>query len=94
VYTRLFYATVQPSRGDEAWAVINDILPRIKASPGCLHVQVLQGGDDIVGITDWASTDALAGYADGDVAKDLFTRLTPLLMGMPTTRSYNMIVDL
>ena len=36
-------------RGVEAWQVIDDLVPRIKASPGCLHVQVLTGGDDVVG---------------------------------------------
>lgn len=94
MYTRLFYATIQPDQGVEAWDVINDILPRIKGSEGCLHVQILQGGDDLVGITDWATTEALSAYSDGAVAQELFARLTPLLMGLPTTRSYEMKVNL
>jgi quinol monooxygenase YgiN len=88
VYTRLFYATVQPAKNAEAWTVLDELLPRIRAHEGCLQVQVLQGGDDLVGITDWTSKEALAAYADGDVARELFSRLTPLLMGAPTTRSY------
>ena len=94
MYTRLFYATVQPGQGDEAWNVINDVLPKIRSSKGCLHVQVLQGGDDLVGITDWESTEVLSSYADGAVAQELFARLTPLLMGLPTTRSYEMKVNI
>jgi quinol monooxygenase YgiN len=94
VYTRLFYATVQPGKGAEAWDVLNDIVPKVKGSKGCLHVQILQGGDDVVGITDWESTEALSAYADGEVAQDLFSRLTPLLMGLPTTHSYEMKVNL
>jgi quinol monooxygenase YgiN len=94
VYTRLFYATIQPGQDDEAMTVVNSILPKIRESEGCLHVQILKGGEDLVGITDWASTQALSAYADGEVAKELFTRLTPLLMGVPTTRSYDMIVNI
>ena len=94
MYTRLFYATIQPGQDDEAMSVVNSLLPRIRGSEGCLHVQILKGGEDLVGITDWASTAALSAYADGEVAKELFTRLTPLLMGVPTTRSYDMIVNI
>ena len=53
-----------------------------------MQVQVLEGRDDLVGITGWESQETLAAYADGEVARELFTRLTPLLMGAPTTRSY------
>jgi quinol monooxygenase YgiN len=94
VHTRLFYATIQPDKGEVAWGVINDMLPKITASKGCLHVQILQGGDDLVGITDWESTEALSAYADGEVAQELYARLTPLLMGLPTTRSYEIKVNL
>ena len=88
MYTRLFYATVQPEKNAEAWKVLDDLLPRVRAHEGCLQVQVLEGGDDLVGITGWESKETLAAYADGEVARQLFTRLTPLLMGAPTTRSY------
>jgi quinol monooxygenase YgiN len=84
----LFYATVQPGKNAEAWQVLDELLPRIRGHEGCLKVQVLEGGDDLVGITDWESTEALAAYADGEVARELFSRLTPLLMGAPITRSY------
>ena len=53
-----------------------------------LPLQVLQSGDEIVGISNWETQEALVSYVDGDLARDLFTRLTPLLMGKPTTRSY------
>jgi quinol monooxygenase YgiN len=94
MYTRLFYATVQPGHADEAQTVIDDLVPKIKGSRGCLHIQVLRGGDDIVGITDWESQDALAGYADGEIARELFSRLAPHLMGVPSTRSYEMVINL
>ena len=88
MYTRLFYGTIQPGRADEVLAVLHDIIPKVKAQPGCGLLQVLQSGDEIVGISNWESQDALVSYVDGDLARELFTRLTPLLMGKPTSRSY------
>ncbi|HKN40017.1 MAG TPA: antibiotic biosynthesis monooxygenase [Acidimicrobiia bacterium] len=93
MYTRLFYGTIQPGRGEEAWTVLHDLIPKVKGQQGCGHLQVLQSGDEIVGITGWETREALAAYVDGDVARELFTRLTPLLMGKPTTRSYEVRVD-
>ena len=94
MYTRLFYGTIQPGKGDETWRVLDDVLPKVKAQSGCVLLQVLQGGDEIVGITSWATREDLAAYADGDVARELFSRLTPLLMGKPTTRSYDVKLNL
>ncbi len=93
MHTRLFYATIQPGRVDDALAVINDVVEKVRKCQGCMAIQVLQGGDDVVGITTWETEEDLAGYTDGDVARELFTRLTPLLMGMPQTKSYEVKVN-
>jgi quinol monooxygenase YgiN len=92
MYTRLFYGTIQPGKGEQAWGVLDDLIPKIKGQQGCGPLQVLQSGDEIVGITSWESREALASYVDGDVARELFARLTPLLMGKPTTRTYDVRV--
>ena len=88
MYTRLFFGTIQPGRADDVWAVFDDVIPRVKAQPGCGPLQVLVCGDEIVGISNWETQDALVDYVDGELAQELFTRLTPLLMGKPTSRSY------
>lgn len=88
MFTRLFYGTVQPGRTEEVWAVFDDIIPKVKAQPGSGPLQVLVSGDEIVGISSWETQEALASYVDGDLARELFARLTPLLMGKPTSRSY------
>lgn len=93
MFTRLFYGTIQPGRGDEAWGVLHDLVPKVKAEQGCGHLQLLQSGDEIVGITSWETREALAAYVDGDVARELMSRLTPLLMGKPTIRSYEVRVE-
>jgi quinol monooxygenase YgiN len=92
MYTRLFFGTIQSGRGEDAWAVLHDLIPKVKGQQGCGYLQVLQSGDEIVGITSWETQEALAAYVDGDVARELIGRLTPLLMGKPTIRSYEVKV--
>jgi quinol monooxygenase YgiN len=94
MYTRLFYGTIQPGKANEAWQVLNDFAQRVKQQRGCVLNQVLQNGDEIVGITNWATKEDLAAYADSELARELFSRITPLFMGRPTARSYEVKLNL
>ena len=94
MYTRLFYGTIQPGKADEALQILRDFAQRIKQEYGCVLNQVLQNGDEVVGISSWATKEDLAAYADSALAKELFTRITPLFMGRPTARSYEVKVNL
>ena len=88
MHTRLFYGTIQTGKEQEALALLNDFIDHIKQLRGCLLAQLLQNANEIVGISTWTTREDLAAYADGELARDLFTRITPLLMGRPTVRSY------
>jgi quinol monooxygenase YgiN len=88
MYTRLFYGSLQPGKEAEALAVLSEFVDRAKALPGCLLGQLLQTGNDIVGISTWETKEDLAAYADGEVARELFTKITPLFMGRPTVQTY------
>ena len=88
MYTRLFYGTIQTGKESEALAVLTEFVDRVKQQRGCLLGQLLQNGNEIVGISTWATKEDLAAYADGAVARELFTRITPLFLGRPTVRSY------
>jgi quinol monooxygenase YgiN len=94
MYTRLFYGTIQQGKSEEAWQVLNDFAERVKQRKGCVLNQVLQNGNEIVGITTWETKEDLAAYADSDLARELFTRITPLFMGRPTARSYDVKLNL
>jgi quinol monooxygenase YgiN len=94
MHTRLFYGEVQPGKAEQAWQVLNDLCPRIKQQRGCILMQVLQSGNEIVGITSWTTREELAAYADGEVARELFRRITPLFLGMPTVRTYEVRLNL
>ena len=94
MFTRLFYGTVQPGKADEAWQVLNEFAQRVKQQKGCVLNQVLQNGNEIVGITSWETQGDLVAYADSELARELFTRITPLFMGRPTARSYEVRLNL
>lgn len=94
MHTRLFYGTIQPGKADEAWQVLNGFAQRVKQQRGCVLNQVLQNGNEIVGITSWETPQDLAAYADSELARELFTRITPLFMGRPTARSYEVRLNL
>ena len=94
MYTRLFYGTIQPGKADEAWRVLNEFVPRVRQQKGCVFNQVLQSGNEIVGITNWETQADLAAYADSELSRELFRRITPLLMGVPTARSYEVKLNL
>ena len=88
MHTRLFYGTIQSGKEEEALKLLNDFVDRVKELSGCLLAQLLQNGNEIVGISMWETKEDLAVYADGEVARELFTRIAPLFMGRPTVRSY------
>lgn len=94
MFTRLFYGTIQEGKAEEAWQVLNEFAQRVKQQKGCILNQVLQNGNEIVGITTWETKEDLAAYADGALARELFTRITPLFMGRPTARSYDVRLNL
>ena len=88
MHTRLFYGTIQSGKEEEALTLLNEFVDRAKQLPGCLLAQLMQSGNEIVGISTWETKGDLAAYADGEVARELFSRITPLFMGRPTVRSY------
>jgi quinol monooxygenase YgiN len=94
MYTRLFYGTIQQGKAEEAWQVLHEFAQRVKQQRGCVLNQVLQNGNEIVGITTWETKEDLAAYADGELARELFARITPLFMGRPTARSYEVKLNL
>ena len=94
MYTRLFRGEVQPGREAEAWREVSEFARRVKMQKGCLLNQVLRSGREIIGISTWETPAELAAYADGEMAREFFRRITPLFMGMPTVRSYEVGLNL
>jgi quinol monooxygenase YgiN len=93
MHTRLFFGEIQQGKFDEAWAILSDFAQRVKQQKGCILQQVLRHGNEIVGITTWENQEELAAYANGEIARELFTRITPLLMGVPKVQTYEVKIN-
>jgi heme-degrading monooxygenase HmoA len=94
MYTRLFYAEIQQGKEEQAWKVLDEFVPRVKRRPGCIFNQTLRSGTQVVGITTWKTNEQLAQYADSDLARELWGRITPFLLGAPVARTYEVKMNM
>lgn len=94
MYTRLLFGEIQPGKTTDAWQVLEEFAHRVKQQKGCLLNQVLQNGNEIVGITTWETKEDVGAYADGEVARELFRRIIPLFMGAPTVKTFEVRLNL
>ena len=60
MHTRLFSGHIQQGKADEAWQVLNEFARRVKEQKGCILNQVLQAGNEVVGISTWETQQDLA----------------------------------
>jgi quinol monooxygenase YgiN len=94
MHTRLFFAEIQADKEAQAWKVLDEFVPRVKQRRGCIFNQTLRSGTHMVGITSWKTQEDLAQYADSDLAREIWTRLMPFLMGTPTARTYEVKMNM
>jgi quinol monooxygenase YgiN len=94
MHTRLFHAEIQPGKEEAAWKILDELVPRVKQQRGCIFNQTLRSGTHVVGITSWKTSEDLARYADGELARELWSRISPLLMGAPVARTYEVRMNL
>jgi heme-degrading monooxygenase HmoA len=94
MYTRLFFGEIQQGKTTEAWQVLDEFAHRVKQQKGCVLNQVLRNGNEVVGVTSWETKEDLGAYADSQIARELFTRITPLFLGMPTVKTFEVKLNL
>lgn len=94
MYTRLFYAEIQPDKIEQAWKVLDEYVPQVKHRPGCILNQTLRSGAHVVGITSWKTNEDLANYAESDLAREMWSALAPFLMGTPVARTYEVKLNM
>ena len=75
MYTRLFFGEIQQGKAEEAWQILSEFAQRVKQQKGCVLNQVLQSGNEIVGISSWETQQDLASYAEGELARELKAEL-------------------
>src|SRR5215813_7467610 len=94
MHTRLFFGEIQQGKYDEAWQILSEFAQRVKQQKGCILNQVLRHGNEVIGITSWENQDDLAAYANGEIARELFRRISPLLMGVPKVQTFEVKMNL
>ena len=90
MFCRVLEATVQPGKMEQALAIISQQVEKVKSTGGFLFAQAMQSDDDILVVSSWRTEKDIRGYAASDLARDMFVRLSPLLVESPTIKNFAM----
>jgi heme-degrading monooxygenase HmoA len=88
MFTRIFRAKVNPAMKLEVQEVIDNAIIRVKELDGFLFLQYLEGKDDFIAITTWASEQDMEAYGNSDLAKEIHESLKPYLTDDPMVTAY------
>jgi heme-degrading monooxygenase HmoA len=88
MFTRIFRGKLNPTTKMEAQEVIDNAIIRVKELDGFLFLQYLEGKDDVIVITTWASQQDLEAFAGSGLAEEIHESLKPYLTEEPLIRSY------
>jgi quinol monooxygenase YgiN len=88
MFTRLVRGKLNPATKMEAQEVIDSAIFRIKEQDGFLLLQYLEGKDDFIVITTWASQQDMETYANSGLAEEIYENIKPYLTEEPIIRSY------
>jgi heme-degrading monooxygenase HmoA len=90
MYCRILEGKLLPNRGAEAVEIVKQQADKVKEARGFQFAQALQSDDDFIVISSWRSEKDLRAYAESDIAHGVLSRLSPLLVGDPTVRTFQM----
>lgn len=88
MFTRIVRGKLNPTTKMEAQEVIDSAILEIKEQDGFLFLQYLEGKDDFINITTWASQQDMEAYANSDLARKIYENIKPYLTEEPIVRSY------
>lgn len=91
-FCRVLEGKLKSERVATAIHLVNDRLERIRQVPGFLFVQVMRQGNDFIAVSSWKTLRDLRGYAEGPLAQDLLTELTPLCVEPPQARTFELLL--
>lgn len=90
MYCRVLEGKLLPGRGAEAVEIIKQQTNHVRENRGFLFAQALQSGDDFLVVSSWRSEKDLRAYVESDLAHNVLTHLSPLMMESPTARNFAM----
>jgi quinol monooxygenase YgiN len=89
---RILEATARPGAIDRvAELLVRQEQEVVANAAGIVFVQSLRSGDTVMAVSSWASVEDMQHYLDQPATGDFYRALPPLLMGVPSVRTYEVI---
>ncbi len=89
---RILEGRARPARIQEIFDLLVQQGEEVVAkSEGVLFLQVLNSGEDIMAVTSWRSLQHMETYLSNEKTKAFYRRLPPLLMGIHTVRTFDVV---
>lgn len=88
---RVVRLTIRPGRLAEFMDVYATVEERIRAMPGCLHLEIWQDAsysNIVTSCSHWNSGQALEAYRNSALFRNTWTRVKPLFAAPATAHSY------
>ena len=82
--------TFRPDRLDAFLALFAEARPRIRAAPGCRHLELWQDTrfpNVVTTYSEWDDAEALDAYRHSDLFRSTWARTTPLFAAAPVAHS-------
>jgi quinol monooxygenase YgiN len=90
---RILAGQARPDTQDRIADLFREQAARVGRAEGLLFVQTLRSGDRVLGVSCWRGTAQMQHYLDQEETQEFYRRLPPLLMGMPSVRTYEVIAS-
>lgn len=89
---RILEGKARPARIQEILdLLVQQAEETVKRSDGLLFLQILNSGEDVMAVTSWRSTADMEAYLQNEKTKAFYRKLPPLLMGIPTVRTFDVV---
>ena len=88
--------TFRPDRLDAFLDLFAEARPRIRAAPGCRHLELWRDArfpNVLTTYSEWDDADALDAYRHSDLFRATWARTTPLFAAAPVAHSQTRVAD-
>jgi heme-degrading monooxygenase HmoA len=90
MYCRVLEGRTHSGKITEAIELVAEQIEKVKRTGGFMFVQALQSEDDLLVVSSWRTEKDLRGYAESELAHELLSRLSSLMVEKPTVRNFAM----
>ncbi|MCO8275109.1 hypothetical protein M1L60_31470 [Actinoplanes sp. TRM 88003] len=89
---RILEATARPGAiGRLSELLVQQEQSVVADAPGIVFAQSLRSGDSVLAVSSWRSVEDMQSYLDQPATNSFYQALPPLLMGVPSVRTFEVI---